>query len=290
MLIPYFPLPSRPEVQIQFRTPTVSDAMYFCKSQEYTEERDTSEYLNMMQSDANRLDARSWTANDRRTALWWIFINSRADAVLDFAYTCNHCGEEHWINMDMHDLIAELEVLGEVRDIQADVSVQGKPYTWQLKPLDGNAMERLERMRQMLPPKGKKDDYRRAVTDLRMWEFTYQAHLFYDLEPDFDKSAQTRYELINQMDVGTEFMQLAAQVRLMQQDLQHGLNVILDKGEACLILPPHPCQSEALQEPAERPVTRLLVPFRNSQFIPDIGTGSLANLSVQPGLIWAAAD
>ncbi|WP_147200786.1 morphogenetic protein [Pantoea sp. CCBC3-3-1] len=286
MLIPFFPLPSRPETTVQFNAPSVDMAMYFCKSQESTEERDTTEYLNMLQVKESFSDARDWTANDRRTALWWVFINSRADSVIDFSYTCQHCGEEHWINQDMHELVGDLEVLAGAADMTIEATVQGKVNTWLLKPLDGHAMERLERMRQLLPSTSRKQEYLTALTELRLWEFVYQAHLFYDLEPDYDKSAQYRYELIKQMDVGTEFAHLAASVRMMQQNLRHGLNVILDKGESCLLLPPHECPSEALKEPAERPTTRLLVPFRNSQFLPDIGTGSLANLSQQLGLVW----
>jgi hypothetical protein len=289
MPIPFFPLPSRPHQQAVFRTPTVDDAIYFCKSTEATEERDTTEFLNVLQPEDNRSDPRTWTASDRRTALWWIFINSRADAVIDFSYTCAHCGEEHWINCDMHSLIDDLEVLGEHSTMVVTVPVDGKSYDWVLKPLDGHAMERLERMRQMLPPRSKSDAYNAAVVDLRKWELTYQAHLFYDLEPDYDVSAQNRFELIGKMELGTEFVQLAANVRIMQSELRHGLNVILDKGESCLILPPHECQSEAHQEPAERPTTRLLVPFRNSQFLPDIGTGPLADISFQPGLVWKPA-
>ena len=290
MYIPKFYLPSRPDVSVQFKRPDLESAMYFCKSKDFTEERDTTEYLNMHQDKENRLDPLNWTASDRRTALWWIYINSTALPVQDYGYVCGHCGEQHWNNVNMHDLADELDVLAVDPFIQATVTVKGQPYEWLLKPLDGHAMERLERMRQMLPPRSKEDDYKQAVAELRVWELTYQAHLFYDLEPDYDKSAQTRYELIKQLEFGTELVEMAAKVRMMQQELQHGLNVVLDKGESMLILPPHQCQSEAFKEAAERPSTRLLVPFRSTQLIPDPGTGSLASISQQPGLVWGTTS
>ena len=106
----------------------------------------------------------------------------------------------------------------------------------------------------------------------------------YDLEPDFDTSAQTRFELIGQMSVGTELMQLAANVKIMQQELQHGLYIRFDKGESDLVLPPHQCTSEKYKESAERPTTRLLTRFRNSLFIPNLGTGLLADISLNPAL------
>ncbi|MEE9647899.1 morphogenetic protein [Enterobacter soli] len=290
MKIPPLPLPSRANTKVIFRAPTVDDAMYFCKATAETEERDTTEYLNLLQDDKDRLDSRNWTAQDRRTALWWIFINSRSDTVIDYSYTCQHCGEEHWVNQDMYDLFDELDVLESQENVAVSIPVQGKPHDWLIKPLDGNAMERLERMRQLLPPQSKAEAYKAAIADLRKWEFTYQAHLFYDLEPDYDTSAQRRYDLIGQMDYGTELMQLAANMRIAQEKLSHGLNVQVDKGESLLVLPPHSCQSEALQEPAERPITRLLVPFRNTQFLPDVGAGPFANLSVQPGLVWRSTN
>lgn len=289
-MIPVFPLPSRPTHKVTFRAPTVEDAIYFCKSTEATEERDTTEYLNMLQPDETRSDSRNWTANDRRTALWWIFINSRADAIIDFGYTCSHCGDEHWHNCDMYKLMENLEVLAQQPHMEATLNVQGKPYDWLLCPLDGSAMERLEMLRSALPPTSMKDKYRDAITDLRMWEITYQTRLFYDLEPDYDKSALTRYQLIKSMDVGTEFLQLAAHVKVMQLELRHGLDIRLDKGESMLVLPPHPCSSDKFKEAAERPTTRLLSRFRNSLFIPNIGTGLLADLSLQPGAVWPATD
>ncbi|EFL9618795.1 morphogenetic protein [Escherichia coli] len=288
MLIPAFPLPSRPRKHIAFRGPTVDDAIYFCKSTEATEERDTTEFLNMLQEKENLSDSRTWTASDRRTALWWIFINSRADTVIDFCYTCQHCGEDHWYNCDVFKLTKDLSVLTTQPYREVTIPVDGKPYEWSLSPLDGYAMERLEIMRAALPPTSKQDEYKQAITQLRKWELTYQAKLVYDLEPDFDTSAQTRFELIGQMSVGTELLQLAANVKIMQQELQHGLYIRFDKGESDLVLPPHECTSEKYKESAERPTTRLLTRFRNSLFIPNLGTGLLADISLQPGVIWPA--
>ncbi|WP_146745473.1 morphogenetic protein [Pseudocitrobacter sp. RIT415] len=288
MLIPVFPLPSRPKQRILFRMPTVDDAIYFCKSTEATEERDTTEYLNQLQEKDKLSDSRSWTASDRRTALWWIFINSRADTIIDFSYTCQHCGEEHWYNCDVYHLSRELNVLTTQPFVEATIPVDGQPYDWSLSPLDGYAMERLEIMRAALPPTSKQDDYKEALTLLRKWELVYQAKLVYDLEPDYDKSAQNRFELIGKMAVGTELLALAKEVKSMQYELQHGLNIRFDKGESDLVLPPHECYSDKYKEAAERPTTRLLTRFRNSLFIPNIGTGLLADVSLQPGVIWPA--
>lgn len=288
MKIPVFPLPSRPGTRITFRMPTVDDAIYFCKSTETTEERDTTEYLNMLQEQSNLSDSRRWTASDRRTALWWIFVNSRADTVIDFGYTCQHCGEEHWYNCDVFQLTSDLTVLTTQPYKEVTIPVDGKPFEWSLTPLDGYAMERLEIMRATLPPTSKTDEYKTALTQLRKWELVYQSKLVYDLEPDFDKSAQTRFDLIGKMAVGTELLELVREVKIMQHELHHGLLVRFDKGESDLVLPAHECPSEKYKESAERPTTRLLTRFRNSLFIPNLGTGLFADISLQPGVIWPA--
>ncbi|PLR29546.1 morphogenetic protein [Chimaeribacter californicus] len=291
-LIPFYPLPSDPNTMVQFRAPDVAMATYFCKSEAYTEERDTTEYLNLLQTAETKNDSVNWTAQDRRTALWWIFINSRKDPMISFGYQCSHCGEEHWSDVNMQNLADDLTVLDVKPEMDAGtITVQGEPYEWICKPLDGHAMECLERMRQNLPPAGRdRKAYERAVTALRLWELVYQVRLADDTEKDFETSAVARHALIEKMDVNTEFTQLAAKVGEMQEKLDHGLKIRMDKGESCLLMPPHPCNSDKFKEAAIRPTTELLVTFRNSQFIPNIGTGSLANLSFQPGLVWRSAN
>ncbi|QCR38733.1 morphogenetic protein [Nissabacter sp. SGAir0207] len=294
-LIPYFPLPSRPDTVVQFQAPNVEMATYFCKARPETEEADTTEYLNKLQLADSFSDSKTWTTQDRRTALWWIFINSRKDATISFNYDCAHCGEEHWHDCDMRELAEELEVLACPAEMPAaTLNVQGEPHEFVAMPLNGHAVEQLERLRACLPPRGGDIDraraYEREVKNLLVWELAYQLRLVGDTEQDPDKAAQIRYNLISKMDLGTELLALTNYVADMQATLRHGLNIAHEKGLSTILLPPHYCRADKFKEEAVRPSTRLLVPFRNQQFIPDLGTGSLANLSFQSGLVWWSAD
>ncbi|STL60642.1 putative morphogenetic protein [Escherichia coli] len=67
MNIPKFPLPSRPETEIQFHAPTVKDALKYSDLNPAEDEATTTEYLNSMQ-DGEINDSAYWTVQDRRTA------------------------------------------------------------------------------------------------------------------------------------------------------------------------------------------------------------------------------
>lgn len=69
MLLPEFPLPSRPTEIVQFRQPNIADAMRFNKISREEEEQRTTAYLNSLIATPGKHDVRNWTAQDRRTAL-----------------------------------------------------------------------------------------------------------------------------------------------------------------------------------------------------------------------------
>lgn len=60
MNIPKFPLPSRPETEIQFHAPTVKDALKYSDLNPAEDEATTTEYLNSMQ-DGEINDSAYWT-------------------------------------------------------------------------------------------------------------------------------------------------------------------------------------------------------------------------------------
>ncbi|EBF7254897.1 morphogenetic protein, partial [Salmonella enterica] len=92
MLLPLFPLPSRPTELIQFRQPNIADAMRFNSITPEEQEQQTTAYLKALLAEPAKYDPLTWTAQDRITALWWIFTGSRETPVETFTYTCKHCG------------------------------------------------------------------------------------------------------------------------------------------------------------------------------------------------------
>ncbi len=75
MLLP-FPLPSRPTELIQFRQPNIADAMRFNSITPEEQEQQTTAYLKALLAEPRNMIL-TWTAQDRITALWWIFTGSR---------------------------------------------------------------------------------------------------------------------------------------------------------------------------------------------------------------------
>ncbi|BEA75299.1 hypothetical protein VEE01_44600 (plasmid) [Escherichia coli] len=111
MLLPLFPLPSRPTELIQFRQPNIADAMRFNSITPEEQEQQTTAYLKALLAEPAKHDPLTWTAQDRITALWWIFTGSRETPVETFTYTCKHCGKEHYYDCDMNALAEDIQVL-----------------------------------------------------------------------------------------------------------------------------------------------------------------------------------
>ncbi|MGL5103059.1 MAG: hypothetical protein ACRC6N_11120 [Plesiomonas sp.] len=265
MQIPFFPLPSKPSVEIKFRMPSVADAMSYSHIDHSQEESITTRYLNDMQfEEAN--DSALWTVQDRRTALWWIFCNSRIDTSLTASYTCSGCGKEHFYDYDARNLDMTAGMLTVEPFELASIPVNGVAHEWILKPLDGRAIEHLEAVRQSLPS-ASDPDYAAEIINLRLMELTHQAHL-QEQPDDFIKAAEFRYSLIKSMTTDTEFSPLVASIELMNRNLAHGLSMRIEKGAAHLLLPEHKCPESGKGGQTDF-YTRLYTPFRNRNFLPE---------------------
>lgn len=90
-----FSLPSNPSKEIHLREATVADAIDFTGIDPDFEEEATTLFLNKVQERDNYSDAREWTGEDRRYALFVYYLNtSKYDSIpLTFTYT-NKDGEE----------------------------------------------------------------------------------------------------------------------------------------------------------------------------------------------------
>ena len=73
------------------------------------QEQQTTAYLKALLAEPAKHDPLTWTAQDRITALWWIFTGSRETPVETFTYTCKHCGKEHYYDCDMNALAEDIQ-------------------------------------------------------------------------------------------------------------------------------------------------------------------------------------
>lgn len=260
-----FPLTSNPLKEIVFTQPTVADGLAFAALVESEDEVNTTHYLNKLQGE-NPDDSALWTVQDRRTALWWIFVNSRSDAVMTFSYECQFCKGIHHADIDMTSLADTVELLTVPAFVKTSVPVNGVPTNWTLKPLDGRGAEMLERLRELLPDPEDTKNHEQKLAELRIAEIALCTSL--DDDPDdFKEAANRRFDIINTMAIETEFTPLVARIQLMQRDLRHGLDMVIDKGRAHFVLPPQQCKKA--QEGVDAK-TVLHVPFCNHEFIPSL--------------------
>ena len=272
MNLPLFPLPSQPMTEVVFRAPTVRDSMEYIDIQPFETEKITTKYLNALQvGELN--DSGLWTQQDRRTALWWIFVNSRDNAFLTYQYECGHCNESHFADVDMSLLADGYSVLEVPPAIQCEIPVEGNPVTWNLVPLDGRSAEMLEYMRHQLPEPGT-DGYASALTELRIAEIALMTRTQGDPE-DYKVAADHRMDMIKRMDLNNEFSPLVARIQLMTRDLKHGLDMDVEKTGVVLNLPQQSCKKTKKGEP--QLFTALRAPFRNPEFISRIRPEWMAN-------------
>lgn len=269
--IPAFPLPSNPSKKIVFRGPTVADSLDFCDLRPELEEQATTDYLNQLQ-EGPRDDAALWTAQDRRTALWWIFVSTSSDTTLAYTYECQHCGESHHVDIDLVDLDDQVVMLDGSAYQEGEIRVNGEFKPARFHPMDGRAMVHLEGLRQERdysePAKQK-----RLSAEIKVAEVLHSFTLLEWADLPWEEALAKKRELVTQMDRESEYKPLVAQCLLAAAELRHGLAVEIRDGRVDLVSPPLPCENhgakegdkEAASEPA--PATVLLLRFRPFQFI-----------------------
>jgi hypothetical protein len=262
------------KTKVYFRAPTVADYRAFVGMSSRLEEMVTTQYLNQIQI-ADRypnkevLDSALWSCEDRRTALYWIFMNTRDNTIIEQAYLCQHCKKQHARQLDLVDLGAYF--------IQTKHSMREKLVVANVKdgfiqPLRGNAMEHLEQLRNL------RDDHKEdspewclAHTDLRIYELSW-ALVFNDDDKtlSLDEQATARYNYLLTLEADSKFKQVAAQVRHALSAMRHGLMSEYLDGETRLVTPPHKCPNSEEQEGSEIKETILLLPFLYHYFLPTL--------------------
>lgn len=266
--IPPFPLPSQPKVKIQFRAPTVADSLDMCGIRKEMEEAATTDYLRQLMTGTGP-DPELWTAQDRRTALWWIFIAINDDTRLSYSYLCAHCGEQHLVDIDLVDLDDGILTLSGEPYIDDVISVGDEQLNARFHPLDGRAVTHLEEKRIELTGADEAQTAR-IKAEIKVLEVVHSFSLqrFNDLS--WEDATAAKLELVRNMDRVREFQPLVARCLLAAEELRHGLPVEIEDGQVSLVSPPLYCETKTKEAADDEPVpaTVLLLRFRSFDFIP----------------------
>ncbi len=271
MNIPPFPLPSCFTEVVHFRVPTVDDAMLFSELDESQEETVTTQFLNHIQNldkqkEVN--DSALWTGEDRRTALWWIFIATQDDPTLTVSYPCGHCGESHHVDVRLPDLAERSTVLQKKPQQEIECDIKGQHIKGVIvRPLNGQSCEAIELLRNIRDSfEFGSLDYRKANREMMLHEL---AHVVtFPSEPNADDQDEViahRLELIKSMAVDTEFRSMCASVEMALRSMRHGLLTQYHEGSYMLVADREPCPNQEGDDS-----NLLLLPFRNNDFIPNL--------------------
>ena len=251
-MIPPLNLASDPSKKVILKHATVSDMIDFSDVDAGHEEELTSIFLNRLQDKATYSDAKLWTAEDRRLALFWYWLHTTKDVEQALAYDCGHCGEEHVFLFDYRRLSDGYQsIKGKA---ERDFEFEGD--TIKVVPLDGSDMEVLESMRIELDSiKAERGEhsgaYRKQVALMKIARL--QAAVDYP------------HEKIMALNV-EQFQDFYSKATSALEDMVHGLESKYENGRMALVLPPHQCPNIDDKEAT----TRLWVFFRNREFIPEL--------------------
>lgn len=266
--IPPFPRPSNPKDVVRFRAPTVADCLDFAELRIELEESATTDYLRQLQ-EGDVSDPALWTAQDRITALWWIYIAVSTDTTLAYSYECQHCGDVHHVDIDLVELDDNVITLHRPAYIDGLVAVNGETKPAKFHPLDGRAMVQIEEKRLQLAGAGEQAT-RRIKAEIRVLEVLHAFTLDEHADLSWEEALERKRALVHAMDRENEYAPLVAQCLQAGKELRHGLAVEITEGRIELLSPPLFCESAKEAVEGGRPATVLLLRFRPSNFIPEV--------------------
>jgi len=250
-MITPFSLPSNPRVQISLREATVADAIDFADIDESHEEELTTLFLQRMQDSGTVRDPRKWTAEDRRFALYWYWLETTKDHDVALSYECSHCGKTHVYLQNFRALADNYTPL----DGAPEREVPWSGETLVVRPLTGGDMETLERMRM-----GDQSPRRDAL--MRIERLALCVDFAGDPEKNSEKRADAKRKRISKMTLD-EFSGFSSVVSDALAEMRHGLETEYHDGRLYLLMPPHKCPERGEQ-------TRLRYTFRNIDYIPGL--------------------
>jgi len=261
--IPAFKHPSNSNLVTTFKQPNVEEALSFLNLDPDFEEKIATDYLNTLIVDTNApKNSVNWTTGDRRTALWWIFINIMPDTELTFSYECSHCNSVHFEDVNLIELDREITALKSLPKVSKKLTLNGRTMSVVGKPITGEGAVSLEELRLDLLDALEAENEQQADT-VRAQMKLLDVALSVKIE---DLTTEQQLKLIHALSI-PEMMRLFTFAETVKQELHHGLHTQLTDGKCQVVSPPLLCQSDDNKEGVS---SRLLINFRSIDFIPTI--------------------
>lgn len=236
--VPQYVLCADGKTKIDLRAPNVADYRAFCGMAPELEEYAATQWLNRLLLTEGQ-DSADWTAQDRRTALYWLFIYTRDNTVMTQEYHCEHCDQLHTRQIDLLDLSPSIASANRALKEPLPVDLVGEGF---VVPLNGHAMMWLEAARNSRDEQEPgSQEYEIAHADLRIKELAAALRLNEQPEGiDAADAFEWNYERLLSIDLN-RFARLAAFIQLTLQDMDHGLESVYVEGEIALVTPAHQC-------------------------------------------------
>lgn len=234
--IPPFVLPSNPSVEIKFTSPEVAHCMKLSDLDADRDEAATTLFLNMLQGNndsATYVNSQEWTGQDRRTALWWIYIATHEEKKLPYEFDIE--GESIIHDIDLLELGEHTSVLSINPNIPILFNSNGTEYSGTVSSLNGHHLEQIELLRisrQQYKPGTA--SYNRISSQIAIREIVYAVCI--EGEPENrDEAHKYRFEIISKMDIETEFKPLIIRIDDAKRQLIHGLPTVYEDGRYYLV-------------------------------------------------------
>jgi hypothetical protein len=245
-----------------FRKPVVADVLNVAGAPEDLEESVLTGYLNALIVETNApTDTKQWTNEDRKLALWWIFIHINKDSDISLNYQCQHCGNVHIVDYELMELEQGARLLDELPEHAEKFLFDGAKLSVSFKPLLGADMEALAEFRMDYldakhSPQANDVDIAKAKAILHLQ--TMARHITME-----GKSTEEIYALIQGMET-QEYAKLTIAINGYKEQIRHGLLTEVRDGRALLVSTPLQCEEK------EDLSTRLLIDFRLYDYMPPI--------------------
>jgi hypothetical protein len=261
-MIPAFTMPTNPSKIIKFNVPTVQVCIDYADLSPDMEQEIATGYLDRLNDaydSANPLTSSLyWTMQDRKTALYWIYLYITDDTSVNTSYQCR-CGEVHSVEFDMQDM-AEHITSGELA--KSPVQVLGDDFEYRIVPLYGWGEQHLEEMRLLIDDEATA----RQKTDIKVMRTLLQVFPVAMTNTPIPKLIEYLVSLKETLTIA-DYRRLSNDIYLYDKEHSFGLQMSVNSvGEASLLAPTFDCENED-KEVSATIKTRLSVPFWSYNYI-----------------------
>lgn len=264
-MIPAFTMPTNQGKKINFNVPSVQVCIDYADLPPDIEQEIATGYLDRLNADYDSekplTSSLYWTLQDRKAALYWIYLYITEETDLSIGYDCR-CGERHQVIFDLQELAEEVST-GDL--VKSPVQTLGNDFEYRIVPLFGWGEQHLEEMRLLI------DDEATAKekADIKVMRTLLQ---IFPVGMTNAPIAELIEHLVSLKDTLTvkEYKKLSNDINTYNQDNAFGLQMNTNSvGEVGLITPVFDCENED-KEVSATIKSRLSIPFRSYDYITTI--------------------